>query len=113
MGHKFTFCKTCETPLDCDFCDKLVALIEPGSMTLEELKAEAERHGYTLIKRSRPRFECCLCGRNVHQWASGPEGWMVYCKHCGLAGPWAKKSYGAVVRAWNEMMLDKRKEAQP
>ena len=20
MGHAFSFCKTCETPLDCDFC---------------------------------------------------------------------------------------------
>lgn len=50
MGHSFSFCKTCETPLDCDFCDKLVALIEPGHMTLEELKAEAKRQGYKLIK---------------------------------------------------------------
>ena len=48
MGHNFSFCKTCETPLDCDFCDKLAALREPGGMTLEELKAEAKRQGYKL-----------------------------------------------------------------
>lgn len=110
MGHSFSFCKTCETPLDCDFCDKLVALIEPGSMTLEELKAEAKRQGYKLIKDKHPRFERCLCGHNVHQWASGPEGWAVYCKHCGLESPWAKKSHSAVIEAWNAMILEKRKE---
>ena len=81
-------------------------------MTLEELKAEAERHGYRLIKSSRPRFECCLCGHNVHQWCSGPEGWMVYCKRCGLQGPWAKKSRNAVIVAWNTMLLEKRKEKE-
>ena len=42
MGHEFSFCKACETPLDCDFCDKLEALIEPGRMTLQELKADEE-----------------------------------------------------------------------
>ena len=52
MGHLFTFCKTCETPLDCDFCDKLTALLEPGYMTLEELKAEAKRQGYKLISQA-------------------------------------------------------------
>ena len=110
MGHNFSFCKTCETPLDCDFCDKLVALIEPGRMTLEELKAEAKHQGYKLIKAKTPRFERCLCGHNVHQWCNGPKGWMVYCKHCGLEGPWAKKSHSAVIVAWNAMILEKRKE---
>lgn len=91
MGHSFTFCKTCETPLDCDFCDKLAELMEPGHMTLEELKAEAKRQGYKLIKATRPRFERCLCGHNVHQWCSrrGMEQ-MVYCKHCGLESPWVR-----------------------
>ena len=110
MGHNFSFCQTCETPLDCDFCDKLAELMEPGRMTLEELKAEAKRQGYKLIKAKRPRFETCLCGHNVHQWVSGPEGWAVYCKHCGLQGPWAKKSHNAVIVAWNAMISEKRKE---
>ena len=110
MGHAFSFCKTCETPLDCDFCDKLAELMEPGHMTLEELKAEAKRQGYKLIKGKRPKFERCLCGHNVYQWVSGPEGWAVYCKHCGLQGPWAKKSHNAVIVAWNAMILEKRKE---
>ena len=43
MGHNFSFCQTCETPLDCDFCDKLAALLEPGRMTLEDRRV-ADSH---------------------------------------------------------------------
>lgn len=110
MGHSFTFCQTCETPLDCDFCDKLGALREPGRMTLQELNAEAKRQGYKLIKAKRPRFERCLCGHNVHQWVSGPKGWAVYCKHCGLESPWVRGGDDKVIEAWNEMILEKRME---
>jgi len=108
--HSFTFCRTCETPLDCDFCDNLTALLEPGRMTLEELKAEAKRQGYKLIKAKRPRFEPCLCGYNVHQWVHGPEGRAVYCKHCGLESPWVQGGETDVREAWNEMIREKRKE---
>ena len=88
-------------------------LTQPNEpLTLEELKAEAKRQGYKLIKAKRPRFEPCLCGHNVHQWVSGPKGWAVYCKHCGLQGPWANKSHNAVIVAWNAMILEKRKEQE-
>lgn len=78
-------------------------------LTLQELKAEAKRQGYKLIKDKHPRFERCLCGHNVHQWVSGPEGWAVYCKHCGLYGPWAAKNKTAVIEAWNEMIRARRR----
>lgn len=80
-------------------------------MTLEELKAEAKRQGYKLIKATRPRFERCLCGHNVHQWCSrrGMEK-MVYCKHCGLESPWVRGGDDKVIEAWNEMILEKRME---
>ena len=79
-------------------------------LTLQELKAEAKRQGYKLIKATRPRFERCLCGHNIHQWVSGPEGRSVYCKHCGIEGPWIKGGNAAVIEAWNAMILEKRKE---
>ena len=86
-------------------------LTQPNELlTLQELKAEAKRQGYKLIKAKRPRFEPCLCGHNVHQLVSGPKGWAVYCKHCGLYGPWAKKSHNAVIVEWNAMISEKRKE---
>lgn len=81
-------------------------------MTLEALKSEAKRQGYKLIKAKTPRFERCLCGHNVHQWVSGPEGWAVYCKHCGLESPWVQGGESAAREAWNEMILEKRKGAQ-
>ena len=93
--------------------DDMPTLTQPNEpLTLQELKAEAKRQGYKLIKAKRPRFEPCLCGHNVHQWVSGPKGWAVYCKHCGLYGPWAKKSHNAVIEAWNAMILEKRKEQE-
>lgn len=81
-------------------------------MTLEELKTEAKRQGYKIIKAKTPRFERCLCGHNVHQWVSGPEGRAVYCKHCGLESPWVQGGESAVREAWNEMIREKRKETQ-
>lgn len=112
MGHNFSFCQTCETPLDCDFCDKLEALIEPGRMTLEELKAEAKRQGYKLIKDENIRFEPCLCGGARREWWSGPEGHKVVCLRCGLESPWVPRSKGknGVKKSWNAMILEKRME---
>lgn len=91
--------------------DAVPTLTPPNEpLTLEELKAEAKRQGYKLIKAKKPRFERCLCGHNVHQWCSGPEGWMVYCKHCGLESPWVRGGDDKVIEAWNAMILEKRKE---
>ena len=109
MGHNFSFCKTCETPLDCDFCDKLEALIEPGRMTMEELKAEAKRQGYKLIKDENIQVEPCLCGGTRREWWSGPEGHKVVCLRCGLESPWVPRSKGknGVKKAWNAMISQK------
>lgn len=60
MAHKFSFCQTCETPLDCDFCDKLAALLEPGRMTLQELKAEAKARD-TSSSRTKIRGSSAAC----------------------------------------------------
>ena len=53
MGHSFSFCKTCETPLDCDYCDKLDML-------------EERRHGcWVDIERIKVKdwvVRCSLCG---------------------------------------------------
>lgn len=113
MGHAFSFCKTCETPLDCDFCDKLAELMEPGHMTLEELKAEAKRQGYKLVKRHpRPTFERCLCGHNVHQWHYHKGQTWVTCKMCGLQGPKVEGSETDAIEAWNARIREKKEEAE-
>lgn len=77
-------------------------------MTLQELKAEAKRQGYKLIKTTRPRFERCLCGHNIHQWQYQKGQTRVVCKTCGLAGPWVHGKDPKVIEGWNRMIIAKR-----
>ena len=81
-------------------------------LTLQELKAEAKRQGYKLIKDENIRFEPCLCGGTRREWWSGPEGVKVVCLRCGLESPWVPRSKGknGVKKSWNAMILKNRKE---
>ena len=84
-----------------------------GHMTLEELKVEAKRQGYKLVKRHpRPTFERCLCGHNVHQWHYHKGQTWVTCKMCGLQGPKVEGSETDAIEAWNARIREK-KEGQP
>lgn len=88
-------------------------LTQPNELlTLQELKAEAKRQGYKLIKDENIRFEPCLCGGTRHEWWSGPEGVKVVCLRCGLESPWVPRSKGknGVKKVWNAMILKNRKE---
>ena len=91
-------------------------LTQPNELlTLQELKAEAKRQGYKLIKDENIKFEPCLCGGTRREWWSGPEGNKVVCLRCGLESPWVPKSKGknGVKKAWNTMIFEQRKECQP
>lgn len=81
-------------------------------LTLQELKAEAKRQGYKLIKDENIKFEPCLCGGTRREWWSGPEGVKVVCLRCGLESPWVPRSKGknGVKKVWNAMILKNRKE---
>ena len=83
-------------------------------LTLQELKAEAKRQGYKLIKDENIKFEPCLCGGTRREWWSGPEGNKVVCLRCGLESPWVPRSKGknGVKKVWNAMILKKRKEQE-
>ena len=54
MGHKFSFCETCDTPRDCDFCDRLDVLTERKTGHWVDVKGN----------QPDPRWEvrCSLCG---------------------------------------------------
>ncbi len=85
-------------------------------MTLEELKAEAKKHGYKLTKE-RPyiRLSPCVCG---YKHISSP---MIYgstktpyfhrCGVCGLKSEPTKTKYEARLK-WNECVENARKEQQ-
>lgn len=104
-------------------------------MTLEELKAEAERMGYRLVEIQKPlgkMQKCPICGKypKVRRAFGATEDWYVYCyKH--LEGPHVntstyyidsdgnKRFYRTDTKhdlermareAWNEMILNSLKE---
>lgn len=54
MGHSFSFCKTCETPLDCDFCDRLDTLTERKNGHWVDVKGSQPNPGW--------KVRCSLCG---------------------------------------------------
>ena len=54
-------------------------------MTVEELRTEAAKLGYDIIKRPQ-RFLPCICGHNrrTHEQGSLVNGTILKCKKCGF-----------------------------
>lgn len=72
-------------------------------MTLEELKVEAEKLGYTLTKKIKyEKIEPCICGckRVNHILTFTPRGSYYRCSKCGLKGETANTQYQARIN-WN------------
>lgn len=85
-------------------------------MTLEELKSEAKKHGYKLIKE-RPyiRLAHCVCGhKSIGTWFTyGGEPTMYHheCYKCGFTSEPAPTKYEARQK-WNECVANARKEQE-
>lgn len=73
-------------------------------MTLDELKAEAKKLGYKVIK-DNPRVKLlpCTCGRKqISLWWDGADYmWFQECPKCGKRAPSHKTQNGAR-KLWNE-----------
>lgn len=77
-------------------------------MTLEELKAEAERQGYKLMKKPEPmpKIKPCPCGRKIlsrlYTWdrRTGTGYILIRCPKCGCEGDWGKNEREAR-ELWN------------
>lgn len=85
-------------------------------MTLEELKAEANKLGYSLIKKKPyiPIKPCPVCGKKcTNLWyGTGGKGTMRQCSFCDFEGDWTNKKI-SVNEAWNnavELYLKEHKE---
>ena len=81
-------------------------------MTFEELKAEAARQGYNLIKKHRyiSLLKCPDCGQKPCQWhdaVSGMIGFSCYCKKKDIH--WRKSERYARI-AWNESVSTEEQE---
>ena len=74
-------------------------------MTLEELKVEANKLGYKLIKKKpyTPIKPCPVCGKKcTHIWYSAIRGMGTkkQCYFCDFAGDWTNEKI-PVEEAWN------------
>lgn len=76
-------------------------------MTLDELKREAERQGYSLVRKQPPlpKLQTCLCGRKlISIWhRCNPEEYRASCPKCGFG---EENEWSATPRRareiWNE-----------
>ena len=88
-------------------------------MTLEEIRTEAQKHGYKLVKEHPyVRMMPCICGhKNISYCstfysASGEKTQTPYyhqCRKCGLTSEHTKTKYQAKLK-WNECVENARKE---
>ena len=91
-----------------DLCDAVEIAIQALSaqLTLDELKAEAKRQGYKLIKDNpMPKLSTCICGSKNRILWSCAEGWYYECGRCGrTAEPGRTKCKAR--ENWNRMVTD-------
>jgi hypothetical protein len=80
------------------------------TMTLEELKIEANKLGYSLCKQiTYEKLSTCQCGSK----RIASELWLHHtkyyrCTKCGLKGEPAKTKYQAIIN-WNNAVKEKLK----
>lgn len=84
-------------------------------MTFEELKAEADRQGYVLIKKPdpMPKLMPCVCGRKRiglwNRWVDNVGMFKYRCPRCDKQSEVWAKSVREARSIWNDM-IDKEKE---
>ena len=83
--------------------------------TIEELKNEANKLGYRLVKKPERviMLPCPECGRRYPspgEWYDmSNECYFKQCNNCGFRGGYSKTRIGAK-KKWNEAVLEYRKE---
>ena len=72
-------------------------------MTYEELKAEAEKQGYGLIRKEKyvSLKKCPKCGRKPSLWTS-VDGYTYRCDKCGLSSD-RQKTVKKAKLSWNKV----------
>lgn len=84
-------------------------------MTLEELKIEAKKHGYRVIKdTSYISMLPCICGNKAISYGSNyisPTPYFHKCHKCGFKSQPTKTKYEARAK-WNESVENALKESK-
>ena len=75
------------------------------SMTLEEIRAEAKKHGYTITKYKLaiPKLKPCTCGHNRRSTWYGKDTVKLVCNKCGRTSS-GKNRREAVIN-WNKEVV--------
>ncbi|MBQ2099491.1 MAG: hypothetical protein II477_00305, partial [Lachnospiraceae bacterium] len=75
-------------------------------MTLDELKAEAKRQGYKLIKDNpMPKLIPCICGSKRRIMWHYADGWYFECDKCGRTA-YPGRTERKARENWNRMVND-------
>lgn len=84
-------------------------------MILEELKVEADKLGYNLVKKPEKvtLLPCPICGKKrTHEWYAVDVGSRFRrCSECDFTGGYGK-TRGEARRKWNKAVLEYEKEAK-
>lgn len=75
-------------------------------MTLEELKAEAEKHGYKLVRKDSyvPLDACPICGEIPMEWLNAQTRMIGFMCGCKRKINWASSEHWARI-AWNKSLI--------
>lgn len=72
-------------------------------MTVAELKTEANKLGYNIIKKQPYiTLEPCECGHKPHEWVNAKLGFFYWCESCDIRCRCEPTPRKARI-AWNEM----------
>ena len=71
-------------------------------MTLEQIRTEAKKHGYKLVKDTpNPTLDACICGSKRHIRMLGIHVKYYKCTKCGFTADEVQYLYQAKLK-WNE-----------
>lgn len=79
-------------------------------MTVEELKLEAAKLGYNIIKKAENiKFLPCVCGYNKRNlWFCSNNMCFYKCQRCGFSG-YKGKTQNEAKRNWNKAIEEAKK----
>lgn len=99
------------------FADNVLKQLPSAELELKELKAEADKLGYRLVKKAEKiKLLPCSCGckKKPTEWVKASSengGWFYKCDYCDKKSEVVATKIGAK-RAWNRMILEGGKGEQ-
>lgn len=82
--------------------DEVLKIIDKYTLPITEVKKEADRYGYILVKRNYNKLIPCICGCDKRRRVQKDNQYYIECKNCEryVSG----KTVVDAVNKWNDMM---------